>query len=90
MQEQPAKFGVTLARPSAQYYYPLDWESQLIRAMREGNAKLTQAILRQLYEENAALHLSHTLIQRVATLLYETMRRIVFEARASGRNLFGD
>ena len=81
MQEQPAKFGVTLARPSAQYYYPLDWESQLIRAMREGNAKLTQAILRQLYEENAALHLSHTLIQRVATLLYETMRRIIFEAK---------
>ena len=81
MQEQPAKFGVTLARPSAQYYYPLDWESQLIRAMREGNAKLAQAILRQLYEENAALHLSHTLIQRVATLLYETMRRIIFEAK---------
>ena len=43
--------------------------------MREGNAKLTQAILRQLYEENAAL------IQRVATLLYETMRRIIFEAK---------
>ena len=81
MQEQPAKFGVTLARPSAQYYYPLDWESQLIRAMREGNAKLAQAILRQLSEENAALHLSHTLIQRVATLLYETMRRIIFEAK---------
>ncbi|MFR1358417.1 MAG: hypothetical protein ACLSBB_14425 [Ruthenibacterium lactatiformans] len=56
MQEQ-RKFGVTLARPSAQYYYR--WTETNSSAPCAGNAKLTQAILRQLYEENAALHLSH-------------------------------
>lgn len=80
IQQQPDKLGVTLASPNVKYYYPLDWESQWIRAMREGNTKLGQAVLWQLYEENAALHLSYTLIQRLATLLYETMRRIILES----------
>ncbi len=73
--------GIQIASPNMEYYYPLDWESQLVRAIREGNEKRAEVILRQLYEENQRLGLSYTLIRRVATLLYETMRRIILEEK---------
>lgn len=73
--------GIQIASPNMEYYYPLDWESQLVRAIREGNEKRAEFILRQLYEENQRLGLSYTLIRRVATLLYETMRRIILEEK---------
>ena len=81
MREKKGICGIQFASPNIEYYYPLDWETQLVRAIREGSEKRAQAILQQLYEENQRLGLSYTLICRVATLLYETMRRIILEEK---------
>lgn len=81
MREKKGICGIQFASPNMEYYYPLDWETQLVRAIREGSEKRAQAILQQLYEENQRLGLSYTLICRVATLLYETMRRIILEEK---------
>lgn len=81
MREKKGICGIQFANPNMEYYYPLDWETQLVRAIREGSEKRAQAILQQLYEENQRLGLSYTLICRVATLLYETMRRIILEEK---------
>ena len=81
MREKKGVCDIQFARPNMEYYYPLDWETQLVRAIREGSEKRAQAILQQLYEENKQLGLSYTLIRRVATLLYETMRRIILEEK---------
>ena len=77
--------GVVYAHPQMEYYYPLDWEGQLARAVREGNVTQAKVILHQLYEENKRLDLGRDLVKRVATLLYETMRRIVIEAKLPDR-----
>lgn len=81
MREKKGICGIQFASPHMEYYYPLDWENQMVRAIREGSANRAEIILRQLYEENQRLGLSYTLIRRVATLLYETMRRIILEEK---------
>ncbi len=69
------------ASPAAEYFYPLDWESQLTRAIREGNEKQAGTILHQLYEENKRINPGRAMVQRIETMLYETMRRIVMDAK---------
>lgn len=81
MRDRKGACDIQFACPDMEYYYPLDWETQLVRAIREGSEKRAQAILQQLYKENRRLGLSYTMIRRVATLLYETMRRIILEEK---------
>ncbi len=83
LRTQKSSRGVIYAQPHMEYYYPLDWENQLVRAIREGNTLQAETILHQLYEENHRLNLSRPLIQRVSTLLYETMHRIIMESKLS-------
>lgn len=72
---------VFYASPCAEYFYPLDWESQLTRAIREGNEKQAGAILHQLYEENKRIQPGRAMVQRIEMMLYETMHRIVMDAK---------
>ena len=78
--------GVICKQADVEYYYPLDWETQLTRIIRAGNITQAEIILGQLYEENKRLKLSRTMVRRVGTLLYETIRRVIIEARLPVRD----
>lgn len=39
MREKKGICGIQFASPNMEYYYPLDWETQLVRAIREGSEK---------------------------------------------------
>ena len=83
MREKKGICGIQFASPNMEYYYPLDWETQLVRAIREGSEKRAQAILQQLYEENQRLGLSYTLICRVATLFVRNHAADYFGRKAA-------
>lgn len=75
LQSRRFQRGVVYAQSQREYYYPIEWESQLVRAMREGNIVQARSILRHLYEENHRLQLSKNLVERVAVLLSEDLYR---------------
>lgn len=81
MRTYSAGSDVVYANPATEYFYPLDWESQLAKSIREGNEKQGSTILRQLYEENKRINPGRTMLTRIETMLYETMHRIVMEEK---------
>ncbi len=62
-----------------QYYYPTDWEVQMINHLKLGKLELACKILDELEVENRKLNLSDILSSRVISLIYETMLRLITE-----------
>ncbi|MCM3750002.1 AraC family transcriptional regulator [Paenibacillus pasadenensis] len=61
------------------YYYPTDWEVQLINNLKIGNLDTSMRILGEIKEENERRSLPPASGQRLVTLLMETMLRVLSE-----------
>ncbi len=61
------------------YYYPTDWEVQLINNLKVGNLDTSMHILQEISSENARRQLSEGSTVRLVSLLMETMLRVLHE-----------
>jgi YesN/AraC family two-component response regulator len=61
------------------YYYPTDWEQQLISNLKTGNVSVVKSIIKEIEKENKALSLSDNVISRLIDLILETIFRVSFE-----------
>ena len=61
------------------YYYPTDWEVQLINNLKVGNLDTSMHILQEISSENARRQLSESSTVRLVSLLMETMLRVLHE-----------
>ncbi len=68
-----------LNSPEIQYYYPLDWQMQLINHIKSGNEKVSLKIIRELESENLRRRLTLEGNNRVTTMIFETLIRIAEE-----------
>ena len=66
----------------AGYYFPLDWEIQLITQLRAGNARALERILRELSRENLARSLNASEHQQLMSMLAEILQRVARETNA--------
>lgn len=62
-----------------QYYFPLDWEIQLISQLRAGNVTTVERIIQEIRRENTARQLNAEQHRRVAMLISEIMLRVAAE-----------
>ena len=63
----------------ADYYFPLDWEIQLITQLRAGNVKAVGQILRELGRENLSRSLNAAEHRQLMTMLAEILHRVAQE-----------
>lgn len=61
------------------YYYPTDWEVQLINNLKIGNLDTSIHILQEIREENEKRQLSEGSMVKLVSLLMETMLRVLHE-----------
>lgn len=61
------------------YYYPTDWEQQLISNLKAGNVSVVKSIIKEIERHNKGLSLSDTVISRLIDLILETIFRVSFE-----------
>lgn len=66
----------------AGYYFPLDWEIQLITQLRAGNARALERILRELSRENLARSLNASEHRQLMSMLAEILQRVARETNA--------
>ena len=66
----------------AGYYFPLDWEIQLITQLRAGNARALERILRELSRENLARSLNASEHRQLMSMLAEILQRVAREINA--------
>lgn len=66
----------------AGYYFPLDWEIQLITQLRAGNARALDRILRELSRENLARSLNASEHRQLMSMLAEILQRVARETNA--------
>lgn len=64
------------------YYFPLDWEIQLITQLRAGNTKALERIFRELKRENQARSLKDAEHRQLIGMLTEILKRIARETNA--------
>jgi len=67
------------AQTIVEYYYPTDWEVQLINNLKIGNLDTSMQILHEISAENGRRCLSEASIIRLVSLLMETMLRVLHE-----------
>ncbi|MFC5648632.1 helix-turn-helix domain-containing protein [Paenibacillus solisilvae] len=65
--------------PEVHYYYPTDWEVQLINNLKVGNLDTSIHILSEIRAENERRNLPAASIIRLVSLLLETMLRVLTE-----------
>lgn len=61
------------------YYYPTDWEIQLINALKVENEETALKVVCGLQAENTARDLSPEMKIRVTSLIFETITRVIVE-----------
>lgn len=61
------------------YYYPTDWEVQLINNLKIGNLDTSMQILYEISAENGKRNLSEASTIRLVSLLMETLLRVLHE-----------
>jgi len=61
------------------YYYPIDWEIQLINYLKIGNYKLVAPIMEELKKVNLERNLPTVAAEKVTSLIFETFIRIMEE-----------
>ena len=61
------------------YYYPTDWEVQLINTLKIGNLDKSVHILDEIKTENENRHLSEHCTMKLVSLIMETMLRVLHE-----------
>ena len=61
------------------YYYPTDWEVQLINNLKVGNLDTSMQILHEIHMENGKRHLSEGSTIKLISLLMETLLRVLKE-----------
>lgn len=66
-------------QPGVDYYYPTDWEVQLINNLKIGNLDTTMQILHEISEENKKRRLPEPSETKLVSLLMETMLRVLHE-----------
>jgi len=71
--------GVLIAGKNSAYYYPTDWEIQLINSLKVGNEETALKIICELWDENVARGLSQGTKIKVTTLIFETLVRVIDE-----------
>ncbi len=62
------------------YYYPTDWEIQLITNLKLGNEETVRKILEELILENEKRELRTKWADKLSSLLEETMLRVLYES----------
>lgn len=67
------------AQTIVEYYYPTDWEVQLINNLKIGNLDTTMQILHEISTENGRRCLSEASTIRLVSLMMETMLRVLHE-----------
>lgn len=72
LQEETIQAGVD-------YYYPTDWEVQLINNLKIGNLDTSLQILHEIHAENEKRELAEASVSRLLSLLMETMLRVLHE-----------
>lgn len=65
--------------PDVEYYYPTDWEVQMINNLKIGNLDTFTHILDEIGAENRKRQLPETSMVKLITLLMETMLRVLHE-----------
>lgn len=68
-----------LNSPEIQYYYPIDWQMQLINHIKLGNEKVSLKIIRELETENLKRCLTVEGNNHITTMVFETLVRIAEE-----------
>lgn len=63
------------------YYYPTDWEIQLINQLKIGNYETAKKVLNEIRDENGKRCLSRDSSKKLAFLLLETLTRVVDELK---------
>jgi AraC-like DNA-binding protein len=61
------------------YFYPTDWEIQLINQLKLGNEELSMAILMKIREENKNRKLIEQNYIKLFKIINETLQRVAFE-----------
>lgn len=72
LQEESIQAGVD-------YYYPTDWEVQLINNLKIGNLDMSMQILHEISAENRKRQLPDACTVKLVSLLMETMLRVLHE-----------
>lgn len=72
---------IVAEKSNVNYYYPTDWEIQLIHHLKLGNSELSLKIIDELKRENAERHLPQHLKIRITYLIFETMVRVINELK---------
>ncbi|MDD6174182.1 MAG: helix-turn-helix domain-containing protein [Firmicutes bacterium] len=72
-------FGSHLLREGARYYYPTDWQIQLIKQLKAGNLATVTQILNEIRQENDQRTLYRNQRIRLLTLLAENIQRAADE-----------
>jgi YesN/AraC family two-component response regulator len=70
---------VFIAGKNNAYYYPTDWEIQLINSLKVGNEETALKIICELRAENIARGLSQGTKIKVTSLIFETIVRVMDE-----------
>ncbi len=70
---------VLIAGKNSAYYYPTDWEIQLINSLKVGNEETALKIICELWDENVARGLSQGTKIKVTSLIFETIVRVIDE-----------
>lgn len=65
--------------PDVDYYYPTDWEVQMINNLKIGNLDTLTHILDEIGAENRRRQLTEASMVKLITLLMETMLRVLHE-----------
>ncbi|RKN86149.1 helix-turn-helix domain-containing protein [Paenibacillus ginsengarvi] len=65
--------------PAIEYYYPTDWEVQLINNLKIGNLDTWMQIVDEIREENESRQLSEACIAKLISSMMETMLRVLNE-----------
>ncbi len=66
------------------YYYPTDWEIQLINNLKLGNLTTVNKILDEIKSENEKKNLSERAMTKLVLLIMETMVRVLNELNIDG------
>ena len=61
------------------FYYPTDWEIQLINAIKVGNQEIALKIISELKKENMSRKISQSAKIKVTSVIFETIIRVVDE-----------
>ena len=72
-------FGTNLLREGSRYYYPTDWQIQLIKQLKAGNLATVAQILSEIRQENDQRKLYQNQRVRLLTLLAENIQRAADE-----------